>query len=156
MQEIKLISTHLTHIGAGIVSLNICNMQFPCIVTIVCHRYSTIQCHHMCMNCQNCLRIRFNPCNLHRRRQGKLCKFQITSIVAGQTFSFLPPKLTGNKPTSLNIHETLKLNQQATSSDTFLGNRLWCMWRGVGRVLTQKKCSLILQLVDGGNQSPIM
>lgn len=56
----------LTHICAGILRLHVTDVQLPRVVAVVTNWQAWVQRHHVCMNRQDRLRIRFYPGHLEK------------------------------------------------------------------------------------------
>lgn len=63
------IRVDLTHIRARVIHLDVGDMQFPSVVSIVSHREPRVVSHHVCVDGENGLGVRLDPCHL----QGRVC-----------------------------------------------------------------------------------
>lgn len=58
------ISVDLTHVGARVIGLDVADVEFPCVMIVVGDGEAWVQCYHVCVDRQNCLRIRLYPRHL--------------------------------------------------------------------------------------------
>jgi hypothetical protein len=57
----------LAHVGTAIVHLDIGDVQFPSVMTIMSHREPWVVSHHMRMDGEDGLRVGLDPRHLHER-----------------------------------------------------------------------------------------